>query len=306
MPGTFIVDAQAAVYKETLSPIMQKHGYTGALWCAFFTLRMFHEPDPNDPQPNQPFYRLWYDSLVCPWDIAGCGHEPLGHGGPERDGAPTEWATDREHPQYKGEGDRRAMSCGLCGHLLRTFGKPPFRMADNVLKPLPQGIWEYEPYTRTHMDMHPFGAWLANDHFLHGRNLDQTVANINVHKASNGEEIHGFTWQYLRLLAYDNHQLSGTRKPAEQLNIDEAGWHANQICKTTWYRAGQSHDDCAHAVGHGMFYYFMNIGRGAQGCWTDHTADDAPDWLTPKDLLKWRWLCTTGIYHSALNTISIE
>ena len=43
-PGTYIVDAQAAVYKQTLSPIMEKHGYTGALWCAFFSLRMFHEP----------------------------------------------------------------------------------------------------------------------------------------------------------------------------------------------------------------------------------------------------------------------
>ena len=38
------------MYKRTLSPIMEKHGYTGALWCAFFSIRMFHDPDPNDPQ----------------------------------------------------------------------------------------------------------------------------------------------------------------------------------------------------------------------------------------------------------------
>ena len=71
-------------------------------------------------------------------------------------------------------------------------------------------------------------------------------------------------------------------------------------------QAGQSHDDCAHAVGHGMFYYFMEIGLGAQGCWTDHVAAHTPDWLSAKELLKWRWLCTTGIYHSALNTLSIN
>ena len=28
--------------------------------------------------------------------------------------------------------------------------------------------------------------------------------------------------------------------------------------------------------------------------------------LTPKDLLKWRWLCATGVYHAAGNTLSVE
>jgi hypothetical protein len=150
MPGTFIVDAQAAVYKQTLSPIMEKHGYVGALWCSFFTLRMFHEPDPNDPQPNQPFYKLWYDSLVCPWDVAGCGGEPLGLHGAEKDGVPIEWAGERQHPQYAGEYDRRAMSCGLCGHLFRKFGKPPFYVADNVPEPLPQGMWALSRFSNPH------------------------------------------------------------------------------------------------------------------------------------------------------------
>ena len=100
------------------------------------------DPDPNDPQPNQPFYKLWYESLVCPWDLGVCGDEPLGQNGYEGDGVPTEWAGDRQHPQYIGE-DRRAMSCGLCGHLLDVFGKPPHHVADTVPDPLPQGIWEY-------------------------------------------------------------------------------------------------------------------------------------------------------------------
>lgn len=28
--------------------------------------------------------------------------------------------------------------------------------------------------------------------------------------------------------------------------------------------------------------------------------------LNPQDLLKWRWLCATGVYHAAGNTLSVE
>jgi hypothetical protein len=28
--------------------------------------------------------------------------------------------------------------------------------------------------------------------------------------------------------------------------------------------------------------------------------------LSPKDLLKWRWLCATGVYHAAGNSLSVE
>ena len=66
------------MYKRTLSPIMEKHGYTGALWCAFFSIRMFHDPDPNDPQPNQPFYKLWHMGrwLKASLRASHSGHEP--------------------------------------------------------------------------------------------------------------------------------------------------------------------------------------------------------------------------------------
>ena len=28
--------------------------------------------------------------------------------------------------------------------------------------------------------------------------------------------------------------------------------------------------------------------------------------ISPKDLLKWRWLCATGVFHASGNTLSVE
>lgn len=39
---------------------------------------------------------------------------------------------------------------------------------------------------------------------------------------------------------------------------------------------------------------------------TDHDADTRIGGLSAKDLLKWRWLCSTGVYHAAGNTLSLE
>ena len=62
-------------------------------------------------------------------------------------------------------------------------------------------------------DMHAFGAWLANvaaDNNHAGRHArGALVANINLFKASNGEEIHGYLWQSLRLLAHEGGTLAG-------------------------------------------------------------------------------------------------
>jgi hypothetical protein len=38
----------------------------------------------------------------------------------------------------------------------------------------------------------------------------------------------------------------------------------------------------------------------------DTDADGRSSGLNPKDLLKWRWLCATGVYHAAGNTLSVE
>ena len=80
------------------------------------------------------------------------------------------------------------------------------------------------------------------ERFQHGLN------NINVFKASNGEEIHGFLWQSLRLHAYDTGTLEGTRivNPPHKVAVD----HAHKVCEPTWWVSPQSMNDCAHAAGH--------------------------------------------------------
>ena len=40
MPPTEKIDHQAAIYTRTLAGIRRKYGYTGALWCAFYSVRM--------------------------------------------------------------------------------------------------------------------------------------------------------------------------------------------------------------------------------------------------------------------------
>ena len=40
MQPTEKIDRQAIVYEETLKDTRSKYGYTGALWCAFYSLRM--------------------------------------------------------------------------------------------------------------------------------------------------------------------------------------------------------------------------------------------------------------------------
>jgi hypothetical protein len=97
-----------------------------------------------------------------------------------------------------------------------------------------------------------FGAWLANTAAKNGHQGKHATAalvkNINLYKASNGEEIHGFLWQSLRLLAYDTGTLEGTRDrdPSHKAAVD----HAHVVCEPMWYLSPQSMNDCAHAAGH--------------------------------------------------------
>ena len=94
MPPTQKIDLQAKVLDSTLASIHEAYGYTGALWCAFYSVRMTGaEYDPNDSQPNNPNIFDWYDTLLCPWDVDAeviaknggtgtpCGDEELGGGG---------------------------------------------------------------------------------------------------------------------------------------------------------------------------------------------------------------------------------
>lgn len=45
------VGMQAEIYTETLNPIRDQYGYTAALWCAFWSVRMTgQEFDANSDQ----------------------------------------------------------------------------------------------------------------------------------------------------------------------------------------------------------------------------------------------------------------
>ena len=166
MPPTEKIDHQAAVYTRTLGGIRDEYGYSGALWCAFYSVRMTGaEYDPNSDQPNNPNFADWYATLACPWNITTCGDEPLGAHGNEWHGVPATWGSN-QNAQYKpvpdddyvqDEPNRRTMSCGLCGHLHRALGPPPFKLDP---PPMPEEVADL--YTNN-WDFHPFGAWLANE-----------------------------------------------------------------------------------------------------------------------------------------------
>lgn len=126
--------------------------------------------------------------------------------------------------------------------------------------------------------------------------------------------MHGYLWQSLHLLAYDTQTLSGRRK--ELVDDKTALDRMLRVCEPAWYLSPQTRDDCAHAAGHGLFYYYLDIGRALLSCWTDQIIKHAPghdlNWdddphtngMSATDLTMWRWLCATGVYHAAGNTMS--
>eukprot|EP00966_Prymnesium_polylepis_P087454 2023623-Prymnesium_polylepis.1 len=90
--------------------------------------------------------------------------------------------------------------------------------------------------------MHAFGAWLANiqARYRYKGDMYERKAvsnNINLWRASNGEEIHGNLWQSLRLLAHEGGTLEGRRIPNP--NHEVAVAHAHTICEPTWYLSPQ-------------------------------------------------------------------
>ena len=79
LPPTTKVDRQAEILTLSLTPFEKKYGYQAALWCSFYSARMSgEEAREGDPQPNNPAYYEWLDTILCPWDMWTCGNEELG------------------------------------------------------------------------------------------------------------------------------------------------------------------------------------------------------------------------------------
>ena len=343
-PVTSKVDYQASVYTETLTPMMDKHGYTGALWCAMYSLGMV--PIVDTSQPNNPNFDVWYKQLMCPWNFpTDCGASDDELGEDEKNGQlicpqdeignPAKCAPN-QHPQYaiwpvdqyqNVDPTRRTMSCALCGRLARSFpngapvGAPDLIEASIGVNYSMVGVPEAEvPQMTAWWDAHAFGAWLANTAAARGHagvwSREKIVEKIGLFKASNGEEIHGYLWESLRLLSYDTGTLEGNKSVNPPPAV--ATLHAHQVCEPTWWVSPQSMNDCAHAAGHGYFYYFMDIGKAVLACTDPGIFEHAPgpefSWdgdprmsgMDGQNLLMWRWLCATGVYHAAANTLSVE
>ena len=151
------------------------------------------------------------------------------------------------------------MSCALCGRLSRVFkagapvGAPDLIQANIGVSYSLEGVREDEKdHFTAWWDTHAFGAWMANLAARNGRKgkyaNDEVVKNINLYKASNGEEIHGYLWQSLRLHAHNGGTLEGARiaNPPHKTAVD----HAHETCKPMWWLSPQTMNDCAHAAGH--------------------------------------------------------
>ena len=267
-------------------------------------------PIVDTSQPNNPNFDVWYKQLMCPWNVpddCGASDDELGideasgvlvcaadaNGGPSTDPAK---CAPNQHPQYaifptdpmqNYDKKRRTMSCALCGRLRRTFpagapiGAPDLINASIGLEYSLDGVPEDEHHQFTAWwDMHAFGAWLANMAARNGKrgiwDPDQIVSNINLFKASNGEEIHGYLWQSLRLLAYDTGTLEGNRlaEPPHKTAVN----YAHKVCQPTWWVSSQSLNDCAHAAGHVLPPRIRTIGHRSY-IYSD--ASSAPITVTP-------------------------
>ena len=305
IPPTAKIDALRVLLAETLGPIRQRHGYTSALWCNFYATRM----------TDQPLFGGWRDNLFCPWNANTCQGEAIGSQegefADESAGVPADWGITqgRVDGDFNRGEQGRAMSCGLCGHLERKFGRAPYH------KTLPPeyGSARLQRMRRdggvfgwwNEVDMHSFGAWLARDVHERGRDPQETMHDVHRFRVTNGEEVHGFVWETLRL-------VSGSG--ADHVDV------ALRTCLPSASLGRQTRDDCAHAIGHGFFYYHMEelqagrspldgrtvVNRAMADCLDNRVQQR--QYGGPFDggrLHMFQYLCASGVSHSASNSLTI-
>lgn len=97
--------------------------------------------------------------------------------------------------------------------------------------------------------VHVFGHWHGNhlaDRFLanpHSVDLLREMTTLHHYRITNTEETHGTVWQFMARLAGSSH---------DHITL------AARICERSRQLGGVTYLECAHGVGHGLFYYHMN------------------------------------------------
>lgn len=192
---------QLVVLERVLDPMADAHGYVGALWCAFYTVRM----------RDLPWYSGWREDL-CPYreeQLACSCNESLGARWPEASGVERSQRSARgDDGGIRALGTRRVMSCALCARLYAEFGPPPY---STVAPASPASVHsareqiELDRIERMRVvspdnpwwhgwDLHTFGMWAEHDRQRRALPHASVLADILRFCATNGEEVHAFIW----------------------------------------------------------------------------------------------------------------
>ena len=306
------VDKQAQLLGSTpLGSLYNDYGYAGAAWCAFYVART---TGPTGLGP----YEKWREYLFCPWNVDVCGYEQLGKRGHEKVGVTSSWSQNGG-TLNKEEDEQKTVSCGLCGHLKRDFGSPPYLGSSppldadtearfETMRRAGKGWWN-------EWDLRAFGTWVANDALEKKRDLVEVMKDIVTYRVTDtGEEMHAFVRQTSKVL--------GLAKPQDAAaKVASIETHVLRLCKDTWARSDRTREDCAHAAGQGFMAYYSGeaqaIKHALKSCWTDAIHDDlvahfslgygnSTSWPSAMKLLSWRWHCAAGVYSVVSNGLTLD
>ena len=175
-------------------------------------------------------------------------------------------------------------SC-VCSSLTRRFGQPPIQ-------------------DETGVDLHPWGIYLADRALSKARAVKRTptweeisdvLQLIKRHMVEpvDEEPLHGFLW---RLVATDP-PVSGITHPAH---------FAHRACLL--FHHGQCDHpcrECAHGIGHGLYYRELDVHAAIHRCVTMHRVGDTSSWHILNDTQWWRG-CAGGAFHSWFNSMTFS
>ena len=291
---------QAQRLTASLSPVLRRHGYGAAHWCAFYAANMPHG------WPYSP--RFFGYTFVCP-ELYGhrtCRADaPLAALGDESRGV----ALERVGPARAYRVEMYGMSCALCAELRRRLGAPPYVLptaVDHDARYRRMGLANASAGWVNLWDVHTFGLWLATELWPSQR-ADPSAALEEIHRyrISNGEEIHAFLWGSMALLA--EHEPPGfdplpwvVRACDRSFALDARGPNAESM----W--------ECAHGAGHGFYMFYKNGTRAVAACQDARLRDAWRLEIANRTYHRegelwafWKRVCFDGVWHTAFNKLDV-